>query len=74
MKLHRRARQALRKALVALVIALGAGTAAAQQVGPLRAGAAKVDITPAELVTGYVTEAGLIETPAALAKALGRAR
>jgi neutral ceramidase len=49
MKLHRRARQALRKALVALVIALGAGTAAAQGAGPLRAGAAKVDITPAEL-------------------------
>lgn len=49
MNFHRRARQALRKALVLLLIALGAGTASAQGAGPLRAGAAKVDITPAEL-------------------------
>jgi methylthioribose-1-phosphate isomerase len=32
------------------------------------------DITPAGLVTGYVTEAGLIKTPSALAKVLGSAR
>jgi neutral ceramidase len=49
MNFNRRARQALRKALVLLLIALGAGTASAQGAGPLRAGAAKVDITPAEL-------------------------
>jgi len=49
MNFHDRARRTLRNALVLLVIVLGAGTAAAQQAGPLRAGAAKVDITPAEL-------------------------
>jgi neutral ceramidase len=49
MQFHHRAGRMLRKALVLLVIALGAGTAAAHEVGPLRAGAAKVDITPAEL-------------------------
>ena len=49
MPFHRLTCQTIRHAAAALALLAGAGTAAAQEAGPLRAGAAKVDITPTEL-------------------------